>query len=565
MLKALLAALLLAPTAARALPDLDIERFSVAAAVVGGRVYVVGGWTDAERENPTRSCRVFDGAWKSCPDAPQPIYSASAAELGGKLWIAGGWRNNAPDRAVLSFDPKTERWTSEPGIPSPAHSAAVVGLGGKLYVLGGEDRPGGASARVQAYDPAARRWTELRPMLAARKNFAAAAIGGKLYVAGGGDGKRVIKSAEVYDPASGRWTRLPDMPTARATMSYASDGRKFFVASGSDGVGPTAPLEAYDTAARRWLTLPAVPDPRDAGAGVYWRGCLMIVAGRTPTRGGEGRVLAFDPRKSAWVSECGSSEPVAAAPAVRRAARPDDFALIVGVQRYRALPDADHAEDDAQLMREKALALGVPEENVVTLLGERAGKADLEKYLDEWLPKNLTPKSRLYVFFSGHGAPEPADGTAFLVPWDGDAAFLRSTAYPVKKLIEKLGALDAREVLVALDACFSGTGGRSVVAKGLRPLVHVQDPASAGPGKVIVFTASAADEVSGSDDEKGHGLFTYYFARGLDGAADADKNGKLTVAELAGYVRAQVERSAHRQNREQHPQVRARDQSLRIY
>ena len=38
--------------------------------------------------------------------------------------------------------------------------------------------------------------------------------------------------------------------------------------------------------------------------------------------------------------------------------------------------------------------------------------------------------STVYFYYSGHGAPDLKTGQAYLVPWDGDAQFLKDTALP---------------------------------------------------------------------------------------------------------------------------------------
>ncbi|MCR4294897.1 MAG: caspase family protein, partial [Elusimicrobia bacterium] len=73
-------------------------------------------------------------------------------------------------------------------------------------------------------------------------------------------------------------------------------------------------------------------------------------------------------------------------------------------------------------------------------------------------------------------------------------------------------------------------------------------------GKVVAFTASAGNQISGSFEEQGHGLFTYYFLKGLNGAA-ADGSGKVTVKSLYTYIKPVVEDEANRENRNQTPQL----------
>ena len=247
------------------------------------------------------------------------------------------------------------------------------------------------------------------------------------------------------------------------------------------------------------------------------------------------------------------------APSRRMPERPNDFALVVGVEKYaEGLPDAQFAESDARAVREHLLALGVPERNMKFLVGQRALLSALSAYLEEWLPRNVKEDSRVYVYFSGHGAPDPASGQAFLVPWDGSPSFLNKTAYPLQKLYAGLGALKARQVLVALASCFSGAGGRSVLAEGARPLVAKVDVSLAAGGKVTVFAAASGSEVTATLKESGHGLFTYYFLRGLGGEA-ADVTGAVGVRALYDYLKPKVQDAASRQNRDQTPVLMGAD------
>lgn len=243
------------------------------------------------------------------------------------------------------------------------------------------------------------------------------------------------------------------------------------------------------------------------------------------------------------------------APRFKLAENPDNFALVIGVEKYsNELPDAQFAERDAQSMKAHLLALGYPERNIKLLQGSRAVRSSLEAYLEDWLPKNVKAEGTVFVYFSGHGAPDPESGQAYLVPWDGDPAYLSRTAYPLKRLYGSLNALKAKRVLVALDSCFSGAGGRSVLQKGTRPLVNKVDLGSAADlGKLVVFTASGGNQISGTFDSQGHGLFTYYFLTGLDGAA-ADAQGRVTAQGLHDYLSPKVADEANRVNRTQSPQ-----------
>ncbi|GAG20109.1 unnamed protein product, partial [marine sediment metagenome] len=147
----------------------------------------------------------------------------------------------------------------------------------------------------------------------------------------------------------------------------------------------------------------------------------------------------------------------------RSAPQAHDFAVVVGIEEYSILPAAKFAERDAEAVASHMSALGIPLRHIVHLSGSKASYISLKKYLESWLPRNVKPNSRVFFYFSGHGAPDVKTGEAYLVPWDGDPGFLKDTAYPLKRLYGSLGKLKAKEIIVALDACFSGAGGRSVL------------------------------------------------------------------------------------------------------
>lgn len=241
-------------------------------------------------------------------------------------------------------------------------------------------------------------------------------------------------------------------------------------------------------------------------------------------------------------------------PTSRSPERPDDYALVIGIEKYSRLPEARYAERDADAMKKHLLALGYPERNIVLLKGGQATRGAVQGYVEEWLPRNVKAESQLFVYFSGHGSPDPKNGDAYLVPWDGDAMFLKSTAYPLKSLYASLGKLKAKHVLVALDSCFSGAGGRSVLAAGARPLVsHVES--TEAPTGVTVLSAASGDEITATLDDQGHGAFTYYLLKSFN-------HGARTAQAAYRELKPRVQDEAHRQNREQTPLMLGDDASF---
>lgn len=254
-------------------------------------------------------------------------------------------------------------------------------------------------------------------------------------------------------------------------------------------------------------------------------------------------------------------------PAIKARPNKKAYAIVIGIENYRQkLPKADFATHDAETVAEYLTkVMGYPEENVVTLLNDHASNVDFAKYFEKWLPNNVEKDSTVFIYYSGHGAPNTKTGDAFLVPYDGDPSFIDQTGYSLRRLYDSLGKLQAKEIIVALDSCFSGAGGRSVIAKGSRPLVMTMDNLII-PSKIAVLSASSGEQTSSTYEEKGHGLFTYFMLKGIKGDDDANRNGKIEVGELFNYIKPQVERIARKvYNNEQSPQMTAPRENRKIF
>jgi len=253
-------------------------------------------------------------------------------------------------------------------------------------------------------------------------------------------------------------------------------------------------------------------------------------------------------------------------PTLRVSQKKHAYAVVIGIEQYREkLPKADFADRDAKLVGEYLTkVLGYPEENVIVQVNERATGKDLEKYFENWLSNNVEKDGSVFVYYSGHGSPNPKTGDAYLVPYDGDPGFLETTGYPLKRLYASLDKLPAKDITVVLDSCFSGAGGRSVIAQGLRPMGLSAEHAIKASGRTVVLSASSGEQVSSTYLNQGHGLMTYFFLKGLQGEGDLNNDGTIDMAELYDYVKPNVQRVARKQyNNEQTPQLLASPELLK--
>ena len=228
----------------------------------------------------------------------------------------------------------------------------------------------------------------------------------------------------------------------------------------------------------------------------------------------------------------------------------DNYALVVGIQKYENVADAQFAVNDARAMRRHLLALGFPDQNIAFLTDSQATKSGIDKYVASWLPDHSSKKSKIFFYFSGHGANDPVSHQAYLVPWDGDPSFLSATGYSIAHLYRQLNKIKAGRLIVVLDSCFSGQGPRSVMAKGLRPLVEKVDMGPASLGKIAGLAAAGPEQVEGVIPEEGHGILTYYLLKGLNRSQGLGK-----LKEIYHYMEPRVEDVARSEGRVQTPQL----------
>jgi hypothetical protein len=226
------------------------------------------------------------------------------------------------------------------------------------------------------------------------------------------------------------------------------------------------------------------------------------------------------------------------------------YAIVIGVEEYRQkLPKAVFATHDAQAVAESLTrVMGYSAENVITLINDQATYADVAKYVEKWLLKNVKSGSTVFIYYSGLGTSNPETGEVFLVPYDGDPSFIDQTGYSLKRMSDALKKLPAKEVIVVLDSCFSGAGGKSVLAEGARPVAVNLQKSFALSGNMTVLSAVSGDQACSSYQAKSHSLFTYYMLRGIRDEDVMRPDGSLDIRDLFAYARPQVERIAKKKN-----------------
>lgn len=235
---------------------------------------------------------------------------------------------------------------------------------------------------------------------------------------------------------------------------------------------------------------------------------------------------------------------------VAGSARPQAVAVIIGNKDYDHAPDVDFALNDARLMKNYVTkAMGYREVN--TILKENVRQSDLyslfgneANYKGQLYNYAVKGQSELFIYYSGHGAPDPNTSQGYLVPVDCDPNSVALNGYPLSLLMSNLQKIiddkQLTQVTVVLEACFSGDSEKGALLKNVSPVsIRLKDQ-DVTSEKITVFTSSTGDQLSNWYPDMRQSLYTYFFLKGLKGEADLDKNKIITANEMHQYVADEV-------------------------
>jgi len=246
-------------------------------------------------------------------------------------------------------------------------------------------------------------------------------------------------------------------------------------------------------------------------------------------------------------------------------------ALIVGVGQYSQASGADPLKGvpkDMITSRNMALAMGVPDRQIIELRDKQATKANILAALDS-LNRKVGPGEKVFIYFSGHG-------TSYSTKNGCEQGFIPYTQGPytqddmiseaelagyTSKISQK-----ADKAIVMVDACFSG----GVVASRTRSISEIADirpkfvppasekcdvavnqtvtrsfaPAMQRLGipqeNFVQISAANYNEVSWDNEQLG-GLATHTLGQCLLGdAKDINRSGSITLEEVRQCAQAKL-------------------------
>jgi N-acetylneuraminic acid mutarotase len=226
-------------------------------AAVGGKVYSFTGFDGTALDSTNYVYDPSTQAWSAIANIGTPREAPAVAVVGTKVYVVGGWGNDGNPVATLEiYDTTTNAWTTGAPIPTPYAGSGIAVVGGKIYVVGGCSALNCGFTDVQVYDPAANSWTAGPAFPAPVAWESCGGINGSLYCAGGDTDSAALNTGYSLNPASGVWSPIANLPvTDWAAGSTVSAGRLLMSGGVANGALTNAGW-SYDPSSNTWTALP---------------------------------------------------------------------------------------------------------------------------------------------------------------------------------------------------------------------------------------------------------------------------------------------------------------------
>ena len=219
--------------------------------------------------------------------------------------------------------------------------------------------------------------------------------------------------------------------------------------------------------------------------------------------------------------------------------KPNLHILTIAVDKYR---DGDlrlnYSVDDAIAIIDRLKQIAKPlfdDIFVYNIYDDEVRKGNIKTKFEE-IGRNTTREDVFLMFVAGHGITNKSDGSYYFLPVD-----FRYTSE--KAVVEQgvsmndfkmyLSNVKALKSLLLIDTCNSGSFAEAISSRGMIEKTAINKLVRATGRATIV--ASSRDQVA-LEGYEGHGVFTYIILEALKGDADSNRDGRITINELATWI-----------------------------
>lgn len=232
----------------------------------------------------------------------------------------------------------------------------------------------------------------------------------------------------------------------------------------------------------------------------------------------------------------------------------ESHAILVGVNQYAELPKLDFSCDDVKALAECLTDAGFRPENV-TVLHDSAAEAlrPVKKNVETQILRTLAaagPEDLVFLVFSGHGYT--LGDKTFIAPQDAKSpknemdTAAKNTLISLDWLHDAVRKSRAKTKLLFIDACRDGVvyvdeSGRPLTGRTATRRRGAASVALPTPAGMLQLAACEVGEASFESEELRHSVYTYFLMEAIRGRADENRDGVLTLKEIAKYAGAKTQ------------------------
>jgi hypothetical protein len=181
---------------------LPAPRNRLCAVTLDGRIYVAGGMEgeDDRHSVNVNNLEVYDpeaGAWKALSPMPTKRHGLSAAVFGGKIIAMGGYTDQGPTDAVDLYDPLSNTWTVSAPMPTARGFFGIAQYKDRIIAIAG--RVPGDNGPVEIFFPAENKWVKNPPFAGHNYRFGMTSGGSKIFMVGGEESPKTFQIGLVSE------------------------------------------------------------------------------------------------------------------------------------------------------------------------------------------------------------------------------------------------------------------------------------------------------------------------------------------------------------------------------
>lgn len=241
------------------------------------------------------------------------------------------------------------------------------------------------------------------------------------------------------------------------------------------------------------------------------------------------------------------------------------WVLLVGINQYQdqQFPALQYSFADCQAL-ETVLLEAVrefPKKHLLTRHDFTVKPPTLETVWTDLfhIASTAKPQDTVLFYFSGHGVVDATSRQAVLCLIDTYSEALLDTGLKISELLHLLGSCEARQQIVWFDVCHSSelviqsekeNASASIVSTEITTeIVKLLQAQTAQRKGFYALLSCDQKQCSWKFPELGHGLFTYYLIRGLEGNAAGSK-GVISADGLYRYVSRETVKFIEQKNQQ---------------